>query len=164
MRTFALEFHVALSFFFALCSLFLYLFDLPFHYFPLLPLFFAIACYEKKDERRIMVVVVNVLIFLLVAPVFPVFFTSILFWQLYVLSCFAFTVTTFELKVVLFFVLVAASAVVSLDIFLYQGALTGRFPIADLFFSILANVGWIILLFALRKWILDRIFVRREWL
>jgi len=164
MRTFAPEFHLGLTAAIAACSLLLYLFDLPLHYVPLLPFLFAIACYEKREGRRIAVIAVNGVVFSLLAPELPFLFTVTLFLQLYLFVRMAFEVTTFDTMVVLFFTLLLSSVIISFDVVLYRSAFSGSFSLSDLFLSTLANFAWIALAFLFRRRALADIFTRSGWL
>ncbi len=164
MRTFALETYLGVIVLLAAGSFVLYLFDVPFHYVPLLPLFFAIVCYERFIGRRIIAIAVGGLVFFLTAPEVPLLFLMVMFLQLYLFVRVAFEVTTFDFLVILFFTIVFSAFLISIDVALYRSAFTGSFPLVDLVLSSLSNLMWTILLFFFYRSKLRELFVRSMWL
>ncbi|HOW50754.1 MAG TPA: hypothetical protein PLV42_01780 [bacterium] len=164
MKSFSPKFYAALTLLFVGISFLLYLFDIPFHYFPHLPFFFAVVCYEKRSFRRLLVVIVNALFFALFAHDLPILFIALLFLQLYLLNMLAFEVTTFDLSVVLFFITVISSIIVSADVAFYRFAFTGAFSALELLLSVMANLAAVVALFIFRRQAIDTLYTRDSWL
>lgn len=164
MRTFALETYLGLVILLAAGSFFLYLLDIPFHYTPLVPLFFAVACYERFAGRRIAAVIAGGIVFFFAAPEVPALFALVLFFQMYLFVRLMFEITTFDFLVVLFFTLFFSTLLISADVALYRAAFTGSFPLADFVLSSLLNFVWIVLLFFFGRSKLREVFVRSVWL
>lgn len=164
MKSFTLEFYASLTALFTGISFFLYLFDIPFHYFPHLPFFFAVVCYEKRPARRLAAVLLNAILFSLLAHELPFLFVLLLFAQLYLFSLTALEVTTFDLSIVLIFMTFISSVIVSTDVALYRFAFTGDLRLFDLFLSVLANLAAIIAIFLFRKGFIDTLYTRDSWL
>lgn len=164
MKSFSLEFYAGLTALFAGLSFLLYLFDIPFHYFPHLPFLFAVVCYEKKSGRRLAALVLNAAIFALLAHELPFLFIALLFAQLYLFNRIAFEVTTFDLSIVLLFMTLTSSLIVSADIALYRFAFSGELRLLDLFLSVLANLAAVLALFLFRKGFIDSLYTRDSWL
>ncbi len=164
MKSFSPKFYAGLIALFTGFSLVLYLFNIPFHYFPHLPFFFAVVCYEKRLARRLPVVIINAVFFALFAHELPFLFVALLFAQLYLFNLLALEVTTFDLSVVLFFMTLFSSVIVSADITVYRFAFTGEFRAFDLLLSVLANMAVVIALFLFRKDIINTLYTRDSWL
>jgi hypothetical protein len=164
MKSFSPKFYAGLTALFAGFSFLLYLFNIPFHYFPHLPFFFAVVCYEKRPARRLFIVILNGALFALFAHELPFIFVALLFAQLYLFNLSSLEVTTFDLSVVLLFMTLFSSMIVSADITLYRFAFTGEFRAFDLFLSVIANLTVVIALFLFRKAFIDSLYTRDSWL
>lgn len=164
MKSFSPRFYAGLTALFIGFSFLLYLFDIPFQYFPHLPFFFAVVCYEKRPARRLLVVIVNAVFFALFAHELPVLFVALLFIQLYLFNMLSLEVTTFDLSVVLLFMTIFSSLIVSVDVTLYRFAFTGEFRAVELFLSVLANLTVIVALFIFRRQAVDALYTRDSWL
>ncbi len=164
MKTFALKTLVGTVAVLAVSTSLLYFLDLPFHYTPLLPLFFTIVCFERHAARRIAAAAAGGVVFFFLGHELPLLFVVVMFFQLYFFVRAAFTVTTFDFLVVLFFALFFSCLIVSADFALYRSAFTGSFPLGDLVFSASSNFGWLVLLFLFYRSELRELFVRSAWL
>lgn len=164
MKTFALKTLVGSIMVLAVGASLLYFLDIPFHYTPLLPLFFTIVCSERRAEHRIAAVATGGFVFFFLGHELPLLFVVVMFFQLYFFVRVALTVTTFDFLVVLFFTLFFSCLIVSTDFSLYHSAFTGSFPLTDLVSSVSLNLGWLVLLFLFYRSDLRELFARGVYL
>ncbi|HSA32842.1 MAG TPA: hypothetical protein P5077_03860 [bacterium] len=164
MKRFSLEFHAGLAALFASFSFFLYLFDIPFHYFPHLPFLFTFLCYEKKERVRMVSFLLNGVLFALLAQDIPLFFVAFLFGHLYVFTRLTLEVTTFQFSLVLFLTTFFSSLLVIADVMLYRFVFTGLAGLADGLAAATINLAVLLLLFLFRRRPIVSLYTRDAWL
>lgn len=164
MKRFSLEFHVTLTALFAIFSFLLYLFDIPFHYFPHLPFLLTFLCYEKKERTRMVALFLNAALFALLAHDLPLFFIAFLFGHLYVFTRLTLEVTTFQFSLVLFLTIFFSSLLVIADVMLYRFVFTGLAGFTDGFAAALVNLMVLIPLFLFRRRPIVSLYTRDAWL
>lgn len=164
MKRFSLEFYAALTVSFAGFSFILYLFDIPFHYFPHLSFLLTFLCYEKKDRTRMVALILNAVFFALLAQDLPLFFVVFLFGHLYVFTRLTLEVTTFQFSLVLFLTILFSSLLAIADVMLYRFVFTGLAGLADGLAAAAVNLAVLILLFLFRRRPIVSLYTRDAWL